>query len=120
MPEKDKVDTVFEDFQDSTNMTLGQLKQWKDDPRSRKASLSREPIEDVIRLKETPRSEWSDEDDGFNEVEEAQEVNSFVARMSEVDDGETVAEPDLSKQDISLMNWGHLDDDVEDDVDKIF
>jgi len=120
MKEEDEIDKVFEEFEESTNMTLGQLREWKDDPRSKKASQSREPINDVIRLKETPKSEWEDKDDGFNEVEEAQEVISFNARMSEVEDGETVAEPNLSKQDISLMNWGRIDDDVQDDVDRIF
>jgi hypothetical protein len=39
-----------------------------------------EPIEDVIRLAQTPRDEWSDEDDGFNEVQEAREMLNYNRR----------------------------------------
>jgi len=39
-----------------------------------------EPLEDAIRLLETPASEYRDVDDGFNEVDEARELLSFQRR----------------------------------------
>jgi len=67
-----------------------------------------EPREDVIRLLETPKDQWADEDDGFNEVTEANEVLGFVGRMSKAEQGEPMpgTDPELSKRDSSLLNWG--------------
>lgn len=115
-PEEQKeVNEVYRNFRNSVNMTERELREWRDDPRSRKASLSREPINDVIRLLDTPKRNWSNKEDGFNEIKEAKEVISFNARMSKVNEGEHVAEPNLSKQDISLANWGRRDSDVPKD-----
>lgn len=57
------------------------------------------------RLLETPKSEYRDKDDGFNEVEEANEAISFIERMSANDQGEPIpgTDPPLSKRDASLL-----------------
>ena len=106
MKKNEKLDKVFKEFQDSVNMTPSEIKDWKNDPCSKKASLSREPINDVLKLARKEKSEWSCKDDGFNECEEAEEVNSFVARMRGVEQGDKVEGCGLSKRDIALKNWG--------------
>ena len=67
-----------------------------------------EPREDVQRLLETPKDQWRDVDDGFNEVEQAEEAVNFVNRMSAGENGDPMpgTDPPLSKRDASLLNWG--------------
>jgi len=112
----DPVDNVFSEFQQKLNMSPGELKAWKQSDnrtayaeRKNKGQPLDEPLEDVMRLKETPKSEWEDKDDGFNEVEQAEEAINFVNRMSANDQGNPIpgTNPDLSKRDASLLNWGH-------------
>lgn len=94
-------DDVFRRYMDAINMTLNELETWADDPCSREASLSRAPIDRNLRLLGKPREEWDDRD-----VRDAKRTISFVARMSQGEQGEPVSEEcPLSRRDISLLNW---------------
>jgi len=111
----DRVDEVFSEFRDTVNMSPGELEAWRDsenreiyaDRKSGGQPLD-EPLDDALRLKETPKSEWEDsDDDGFNEVEEAEELINFVNRMSANDSGDPMpgTDPPISKRDASLIQW---------------
>jgi len=111
----DPVDDVFEEFNDTVNMSPGELEAFGEsdnfdvyaDNKSGGEPID-EPREDMIRLLETPKTEYEDADDGFNEVEEAEQAMSFIARMRGNNAGEPMAgtDPELSKRDASLLNWG--------------
>ena len=112
---RDAVDDVFDDFQDSINMTPSELDAWADsenydvyEERKTGGQPIDEPREDVQRLLETPKDQWRDVDDGFNEVEQAEEAVNFVNRMSAGENGDPMpgTDPALSKRDASLLNWG--------------
>lgn len=113
---KDPVDEAYEGFQSAVNMSPSEIEAFGEsdnfgvyqDKKSGGQPID-EPREDVLRLTRTPKSEWSDEDDGFNEVEQANEVSAFVGRMSSGEQGDPMAgtDPELSKRDASLLNWGH-------------
>lgn len=109
------VDDVYSEFQSTVNMTATELEAWRDSEnyaeyqeRKSGGQPGTEPIDDAIRLLETPKSEWEDKDDGFNEVEQARELNAFVDRMSQVEPGDPIpgTDPELSKRDASLLSWG--------------
>jgi len=109
------VDSVWDDFQDTVNMSVSELESWKESDnyaayqeRKSGGQEGTEPIDDAIRLLETPKSDWEDKDDGFNEVKEANELLSFVGRMSENNRGDPIpdTDPELSKRDASLLSWG--------------
>jgi hypothetical protein len=112
MPDKDQ---LFSEFQDTIDMSPSELEAFRDSEQ-REAYAERksggqpidEPLDDVLRLKETPKSEWEDTDDGFNEIEEAREAVNFADRMSANDPGDPIpgTDPPLSKRDASLLNWG--------------
>ena len=111
----DPVDDVFSDFQERVNMSVGELEAWKDSENfdvyeSQKSGGQpiMEPVNDAIRLLETPKSEWRDVDDGFNEFTEANELLAFTGRMKEAEQGDPMSgtDPPLSKRDASLINWG--------------
>jgi len=102
---------------DFTPAQLRDLKEMEDfkeygDAKSGGEDLN-EPVNDMIRLLETPASEYEDSDDGFNEVEEAQQALSFIDRMEEVEPGENVDGTNASKQEWSMYAWG-VDPDKDD------
>jgi len=77
----DRIDEV-------TNLTADELRAFKGSDfnqeynrvKSDAAQPGDEPLDDVIRLLETPASEYRDLDDGFNEIEEGRELLSFQRR----------------------------------------
>lgn len=117
-------------FESVTNMTAAEGRRALEDPRndayksrnSEAAQPGDEPLEDFIKLAETPASEWRDVDDGFNEVEEARELLDFVDRTAAqgvdrppADEALVEEEPHYGKQEWSLVRWG-VDPYPEDDV----
>lgn len=109
-----EIDELFGDFTDTVNMSVGELESWKDSDnfaeytkRKSGGQPPTEPIDDAIRLLETNKSGWEDKDDGFNEVEEANELINFVDRMSKNNRGDPIpdTDPELSKRDASLLSW---------------
>lgn len=111
----DEIDEVWDEFQDNVNMTASEVEAWQEsdqfdvyaDQKSAGEPVEN-PSDDIIQLLETPKSDWEDVDDGFNEVEEAEQANSFISRMSAGEDGEPMpgSDPPLSKRNASLLNWG--------------
>jgi len=108
-------------FESVTNLDADEMREVKSSERNRiykernsgAAQPGDEPLDDAIRLAETPASEWSDEDDGFNEVAEAKELLNFVDRTatqgaSREKDGAMIEEeePHYGKQEMSLIRWG--------------
>jgi hypothetical protein len=77
----DRIDEV-------TNLSADELRAFKDSDfnetynrvKSDAAQPGDEPLDDAIRLLETPASEYRDMDDGFNEIEEGRELLSFQRR----------------------------------------
>jgi hypothetical protein len=75
-------------FESVTNLQADALRDFKDskfndaylDQNSEQAQDGNEPLNDAIRLAETPADEWRDKDDGFNEVAEAEELLDFQRR----------------------------------------
>jgi len=111
---RDSVDDVWDDFQETVNMTPAELTAWKESDnyaayQERKSGGQKgtEPIDDAIRLLETPKKDWEDKDDGFNEVTEANELLAFTGRMGKVEPGDPIpgTDPELSKQEASMLAW---------------
>jgi len=77
-----------------------------------------EPLNDAIQLLETPRSEYRDVDDGFNEVEEAEELLSFQRRTQAQIESQGLGENFLTdlevmqKREAASIRWG-IDPDRE-------
>lgn len=101
----DKIDEVYKKFHKLVNMSVSELKKWAENPCSKQASLSRAPINRVIKLLETPKEKW-----GSSQVKQANRVISFISRMSGVEGGKEIKLKDgttcPSKKVISLRNWG--------------
>jgi len=96
-----------------TNMTPQQLERMKQTPewqayaeaKSGGESVNK-PVNDMIRLLETPADQYECEDDGFNECEQGQQAIDFLSRMKGVEPGEPVGDTGISKRDFSLYGWG--------------
>jgi len=82
------------------------------------AQTGDEPLDDTIRLLETPASAYRDVDDGFNEVEEARELLGFhrrtqaqIASQGLGSNFLTDAE-NMQKREAASIRWG-IDPDEE-------
>lgn len=105
-------------WEQSTNLQADDLQRLKEskangvykNENSSKAQSGDTPLDDAITLAETPRSEWSKEDDGFNEFEEAEEALNYGRRhLAQENTGDPVFEDDgvsLTKRDIADGRWG--------------
>lgn len=102
----EKVSEVFSKFHKLVNMSKSQLEKWAENECSKMASLSRAPLNRVIKLLSTPKEDW-----GASQVKQANRVISFISRMSKAENGEPVKTKSgktcPSKRDISLRNWGY-------------
>jgi len=113
---------VHDELARKTDLSPDQLRDLKDMPGFEKYGEAKsggedlnEPVNDMIRLLETPASEYEDTDDGFNEVEEANQALGFIDRMSDVEPGENVDGTNASKQEWSMYAWG-VDPDEDDGI----
>jgi len=77
-----------------------------------------EPLDDAIRLLDTDRSDYRDVEDGFNEVEEAEELINYHARVQAQIDSQGLGtnyltdEENMTKREAASIRWG-IDPDEE-------
>jgi hypothetical protein len=114
----DRVDQV-------TNLTVEELEAFRESEyneeylaaNSERAQRGNEPLDDVIRLLDTPSDEWRDVDDGFNEIAEARELLDFQRRTqaqikSQGLGSNTIAEfDDMTFREAASIRWGIDPDD---------
>jgi hypothetical protein len=114
-------------WESSTNLDAAQLERFKDSPfnevyktqNSAQAQPGDEPLDDAIQLAETPADEWRDLDDGFNEVEEAEEALDWIDRHgSQARDGLgtnfLTDERKVTRREAAGIRWGvDWDGDIE-------
>ena len=99
--DKIELDKTYKTYKKSVNMAYSQMKKWAENPWSRKASLTRGPVNRNLHLLNTPKSKWS-----RKEIRWAKKTIAFNSRMKKVDKGKSVSKDvPLSKRDISLRNW---------------
>ena len=114
------------EFRELTNLDADQLRRFRDsdlneqylEANSSEAQPGNEPLNDTIRLLETPVEQWRDVDDGFNEIQEAKENISFNKRSQAqteaqglgknyLDDDET-----MQVREAAHIRWGFDPDDL--------
>jgi hypothetical protein len=114
------------EFRELTNLDAEQLRRFRDsdlneqylEANSSEAQPGNEPLNDTIRLLETPVEQWRDVDDGFNEIQQAEENISFNKRSQAqteaqglgknyLDDDET-----MQVREAAHIRWGFDPDDL--------
>lgn len=99
--ESEERDAVFKAYHALVNMSASELEQWAESECSKKASLSRAPIQRNLHLLRTPKEQW-----GAKEIRWAKRTISFISRMRAMPRGEPQGDCP-SKRDIALRNWGY-------------
>lgn len=121
-------DQLHDRFERHTNLEADQMRRFRDsefngaylEQNSSQAQDGNEPLDDAIRLAETPATDWADADDGFNEVDQAMELLDFRrskgAQINSQGLGEnflTDAE-EMQKREAAQIRWGwDPDDEIE-------
>lgn len=94
-------DRVWRKWKSSVNMTAKELRDWKSNFCSQRASINpNEVIDRNLRLLEKPQFKWDSQD-----VQDAKRTISFIARMRNARQGQPQPGGCPSKRDISLKNW---------------
>jgi len=116
---------LYNRFEDAVNLDVDELRSFKTSEyneaynaiKSEAAQPGDEPLDDVIRLSETPASMWRDVDDGFNEVEEARELLDFQRRNQAQIKSQGLGENyltearNMQKREAASIRWGIDPDD---------
>jgi hypothetical protein len=116
---------LYNRFEDAVNLDVEELRAFKaseyneayNEMKSEAAQPGDEPLDDVIRLSETPASMWRDVDDGFNEVEEARELLDFQRRTQAQIASQGLGENyltearNMQKREAASIRWGIDPDD---------
>jgi len=114
------------EFRELTNLDADQLRRFRDsdlneqylEANSSEAQPGNEPLNDTIRLLETPVEQWRDVDDGFNEIQEAKENISFNTRTQAQIDSQGLGKNYLDDADTmqvreaASIRWGFDPDDL--------
>ena len=117
---------LYERFDAAVNVTADELREFQDslyneayiESNSEQAQPGDEPLEDAIQLLDTPADEWRDLDDGFNEVEEAEELLDFQRRTQGQIEAQGLGENyltderDMTKREAASIRWA-IDPDTE-------
>jgi len=117
---------LYERFDAAVNVTAEELREFQDslynerylESNSEQSQPGDEPLEDAIELLDTPADEWRDLDDGFNEVEEAEELLDFQRRTQGQIHAQGLGEnyltdaEDMTKREAASIRWA-IDPDTE-------
>ena len=101
--DKEKLNEVFASYKKETNMSYSALKKWSETACSKRASLSRGPINRNLELLSTPKDKWT-----AKHITWANKTIAFNTRMLGMPRGKRLSEEcPWSKRDISLKNWAY-------------
>lgn len=104
---EEELNETFKAYHDAVNMSYSQLKSWSETECSKKASLSRWPINRNLELLDTPKSQWTEK-----HIKWANKTIAFIARMKANLWGERIVTDSNgrkcgTKAFISLKNWAY-------------
>jgi hypothetical protein len=114
------------EFRELTNLDAEQLRRFRDsdlneqylEANSSEAQPGNEPLNDTIRLLETPVEQWRDVDDGFNEIQQAEENINFNTRTQAQIDSQGLGKNYLDDaqtmqvREAASIRWGFDPDDL--------
>lgn len=117
---------LYDRVESVTNLDVAELEAFQEskyneaylESNSEQAQPGDEPLEDAIRLLETPADEYRDLDDGFNEVDEAEELLDFQRRTQGQIESQGLGEnyltdaKDMTKREAASIRWG-IDPDAD-------
>lgn len=91
---------IYKEYKKLTNMDCAELKKWKNDSCSKKASIGTAAINRNLRLQCKKKSQWTKKD-----FEEAQKSISYLKRSAKIKRGKLVKGCNLTKNEIARRNW---------------
>lgn len=95
-------DEIYRVYNRETNMAFSELIKWKKNPLSRKASLSRKPINLAIRLKYKRKKDWK-----LRDYRGAIKAIRYLRRAKHIKSRNYIPGTKLTYNDAALRNWGY-------------
>ena len=97
-----EIDKTYEKYHKAVNMTFTELLVWSRNPKSREASLSREPIRRNLSLLGKRKGQWKTQD-----IEKANKTLSYLARAKKIKRAKGFKRTELTPNEVALKNWGY-------------
>lgn len=97
-----EIDLTYSKYNKAVNMTYTELLLWSRNPKSREASLSREPIKRNLDLLKKRKSSWKTQD-----IEKAKKTLSYLSRAKKIKRAKGYKRNELTPNEIALKNWGY-------------
>jgi len=98
--EKEVISRYHRLYNKEKNMTCKEMKDWSDQPCSKKASIGRAAVKRNIKLSCTPLKNWDKE-----LLQEAKKAYSYLKRAKKIKGNNKVKGCNLTKNQIALKNW---------------
>jgi hypothetical protein len=95
------IEEVYYKYHNLVNMSYSELLEWSKTECSKKASLSREPINRNLRLLKKRKSEWNSSD-----IPKANKTISYLSRAKKIKSTKEIC-GGYTKNEIALKNWGY-------------
>lgn len=96
------LDRVYNKYKKATNMTYIELFIWAKNPKSKQASLSRDPIKRNLNLLKKSKDKWTSKD-----IKDANKSISYLARAKKIKRAKGTPKNILTKNEIALRNWAY-------------
>lgn len=103
IPEKELLDIVYSAYYESVNLTLPELKKWKENEISLLATESRPHLDTAINLLSTKKEDWTSK-----HIKEAKKAISYISKAKEIGKGKVTNQTyPFGRNEIALKNWGY-------------
>ena len=97
------IDEAFKDYKQAVNMNYSELRTWGENPKSKLASLTREPINRNLYLLNKSKDEWTTSD-----ITKARKTTAYIARAKTYGKGRvTKATEPYGRNEIAMKNWAY-------------
>ena len=98
---EERRDEVFKEYKDTINMSYSELLEWSKNPKSKLASVNRDPINRNLKLLAKKKEDWTE-----NDLTEAKKVIAYKARAITEGKGVVTEETKpFGRNEIALRNW---------------
>ena len=98
---EERRDEVFKEYKDTVNMSYSELLEWSKNPKSKLASVNRDPINRNLKLLAKKKEDWTK-----NDLTEAKKVIAYKARAITEGKGVVTEETKpFGRNEIALRNW---------------
>jgi hypothetical protein len=100
---EEDIDSVYSEYRQAVNMSYSELKAWSENPKSKLASDSREPVNRNLYLLEQSKADWT-----VSDLPKAKKTIAYIARAKTMGKGVVTNQTEpYGRNEIAMKNWAY-------------